>query len=72
MGVVYIFKPDSEEKVQTVKLKGLNADLSYKLSFEDGTNPDMVLTGKELMQTGVNVSLDGKFISELMFFEKNK
>jgi len=71
-GVVYIFKPDNNENMQTIKLKGLNTDFSYRLTFEDGTNPDIVLTGKELMQNGVKVSLDGKFISELMFFERKK
>jgi len=69
-GVIYIFKPDNIENTQTIKLKGLNTDFSYKLTFEDGTNPDIVMKGKELMQSGVKVSLDGKFVSELMFFEK--
>ena len=69
-GVVYIFKPDNSENTQTIKLKGLNSELRYKVTFEDGTNPDVVLVGKELMQNGLKVSLKGKFISELIFFEK--
>jgi len=69
-GVVYIFKPDSNESMQTIKLKGLDKDVNYKLTFEDGSNPDIILTGKVLMTSGVNISLSGKFISELMFFEK--
>jgi len=68
-GVVYIFKPDNNEDMQIIKLKGLDSSISYKLKFEDGTNPDIILSGKELINAGVNVSLKGKFVSELMFFE---
>ena len=69
-GVVYIFKPDNDQKMKNVKLRGLDPNYNYQLEFEDGTNPDVVLTGKDLMNTGVNVSLQGKFISELLFIEK--
>lgn len=68
-GVVYIFKPNSPENTQTIKFKGLHADLSYRLTFEDGTNADTILTGKVLMNTGVNVTLNGNYISELIFIE---
>ncbi len=70
-GVVYIFKPNSTINAQRIKLKGLNPKFTYKLTFEDGTNASSVLSGDTLMKSGVNVSLNGTFISELMFIEKN-
>lgn len=70
-GVVYIFKPNSNINTQLIKLKGLNPKFTYKLTFEDGTNAATVLSGATLMNTGINVSLNGTFISELMFIEKN-
>jgi hypothetical protein len=69
-GVVYIFKPDNNENTQTIKLKGLDKDVNYKITFEDGSNPNIILAGKVLMMSGINISLSGKFTSELMFFEK--
>ena len=71
-GVVYIFKPKNSENTHVVKFKGLDADLSYRLTFEDGTNADTILTGKALMNIGVNVTLNGNYISELMFIESIK
>ena len=69
-GVVYIFKPKSTVDNQSIKLKGLDANLEYKLTFEDGTNENKILKGSELMNTGVSVVLKGELISELMFIEK--
>jgi hypothetical protein len=66
-GVVYIFKPNSSVSSQYIKLKGLNASKSYTLSFEDGTNNTVIKGGSELMKTGINVSLNGTYKSELMW-----
>ena len=38
-GVVFIFKPDSPNDTQTIKLKGLDAKRSYRLTFEQRSNP---------------------------------
>lgn len=70
-GVVYIFKPKSVENRQVIKLKGLDAKLSYKLIFEDKTNADTIMTGATLMNDGISVVLNGDYASELMFVEKN-
>lgn len=69
-GVVYIFKPESDISTMTVKLKGLDPDLEYRLSFEDSTNAEVTLKGAELMKKGISVTLKGQFISELMFIDK--
>jgi len=68
-GVVFVFKPDSPNDTQTIKLKGLDADRTYRLTFEDGTNSDVSKSGAELINTGIDVTLKGKSVSELMFFE---
>jgi hypothetical protein len=69
-GAVYIFKPKSTVNTQSVRLKGLDPNSEYKLTFEDGTNGNSILKGSELMSSGVAVTLNGEFISEWMFFEK--
>jgi hypothetical protein len=68
-GVVFIFKPDSPNDLHTIKLKGLDADRTYRLTFEDGSNPDVSKSGAELISAGIDVTLKGKFVSELVFFE---
>ena len=69
-GVVYIFKPKSSVDRQSIRLKGLDMQSEYKITFADGTNGDIILNGRELIKTGIDVTLKGEFISELMFFEK--
>jgi hypothetical protein len=69
-GVVFLFKPDSPNDTQAVKLKGLEADQTYRLTFEDGSNSPQDKSGTELLGTGIDVTLKGKFVSELMFFER--
>jgi len=68
-GAVFVFKPDSPNDTRTIKLKGLDANQIYQLTFEDGSNPSVDKSGAELMNTGIAVTLKGKFVSELIFFE---
>jgi alpha-galactosidase len=68
-GVVFIFKPASPDNARTIKLKGLDADRRYRLTFEDGSNPEAAMAGDVLMRNGIVVSLEGAFVSELMFIE---
>jgi hypothetical protein len=69
-GVVYIFKPKSTVNTQSIKLKGLDGDSVYKITFEDKTNANIILKGGDLMNSGIEVTLNGEYISELMFIEK--
>jgi len=69
-GVVYIFKPKNIINNQLIKLKGLNSEMDYKLTFEDGSNDIKILKGSELMNAGVPVTLNGELVSEWMFIEK--
>jgi hypothetical protein len=52
----------------TIRLRGVQADVRYRVVFEDGSNPNVDKRGDELM-TGTEVTLRGERTSELMFFE---
>ena len=71
-GVVYIFKPKNLVDQQIIKLKGLDPDVNYQLSFEDGSNKTTVRKGSALMRSGIVVTLKGDLASELMFIDKVK
>jgi alpha-galactosidase len=66
-GVVYIFKPDSLVDTYTIFLKGLDPERMYQLTFEDGSNPSAIRGGADLMNLGIDVTLYGRNVSELMF-----
>jgi alpha-galactosidase len=68
-GVVYVFKPSAEQPAETIRLKGLDAKQSYRITFEDSTQPPSVRSGAELMRQGLRLALDGAEASELIFFE---
>jgi alpha-galactosidase len=68
-GVVYLFQPSDEPTPQPIRLKGLEPQRSYRITFEDGTHPTSVQSAAELMEQGLPVKLQGDEISELIFFE---
>jgi len=67
-GVVYIFKPAAQPDTMTVRLRGIEPDMRYRVTFEDGSNPTVDKRGHELIG-GMEVTLQGERRSELMFFE---
>lgn len=70
-GSVFIFRDKSGETSKQIKLKGLDENATYKLTFEDRTNLNCEKSGKELMETGVNVSgLTSVYDSEIIWIEK--
>jgi len=68
-GVVYLFQPSSETATEAIRFKGLDADRMYRVTFEDGTHPPSVKSAAELMDKGLQVTLEGEEVSELVFFE---
>ena len=68
-GVVYLFKPSSETATESVRFKGLDVERMYRVSFEDGTHPPSVKSAAELMNRGLQVTLKGAEVSEMVFFE---
>lgn len=68
-GVVYLFKSAAGNDTASVKLRGIQADAKYRVSFEDGSNPTVEKSGQELA-AGIDVTLRGQLMSELMFFQE--
>lgn len=67
-GVVMLWKPTNKEgETKTVKLRGLMADVSYQLTFEDRPEQNRVMTGAELMETGLTVTISGDVGSEMIW-----
>jgi hypothetical protein len=67
-GVVYAFRGSAQEEGQhSFALAGLDPARRYKIHFQDGSSPDRMATGRELMQ-GMRVELPHALSSELIFF----
>lgn len=66
-GVLYAFHGgDVAPDTHAFRLKGLRATDHYRLHFRDGSSPDRVASGAELMQSGVTVKLPLVDSSELV------
>ena len=48
----------------------LDANLRYRLTFEDNSNKTQTVKGADLMMKGITVKLEGTLASELMFIDK--
>jgi hypothetical protein len=68
-GVVYLFQPSSEAATGAIRFRGLDPNRTYRVSFEDGTQPPSVKSAAELMDKGLPVKLEGEEVSEQVFFE---
>jgi hypothetical protein len=70
-GSVFLFKPmasaiDRNSKV--IKLKGLNRSANYTLIFQDRRQLNCIMTGAELMDTGIKVTgMTGYAASEIIW-----
>ncbi|MFY9938503.1 MAG: GH36 C-terminal domain-containing protein, partial [Silvibacterium sp.] len=69
-GTLYIFRPNSDESVQHVTLKGLVADTKYSIRSEDHSISDATFSGKDLMTTGLTIQLSARYTSDLLYFEE--
>lgn len=68
-GTLYIWRPDSPDAQQTVRLKGLDADKKYWLWCEDGSIAPGVRGGADLMQSGIEIDLPQAYSSDLIFVQ---
>ena len=68
-GTLYIYRPESPEQRQTVKLKGLQPEKRYWLWCEDGSIEPGVHTGKTLMDPGLTIRLAQPYTSDLIFLQ---
>ncbi len=70
-GVVYSFRGTVEgEQTHSYVLQGLEPASRYSLNFYDHTSPDRTVSGKELMNEGMKVTLPLPNSSELIFIER--
>jgi alpha-galactosidase len=69
-GFVQVFRrPESEESSRTLKLQGLEPSSSYGVHNADTGTTEM-MTGKQLMQEGLNVELKASPESALILYKK--
>lgn len=69
-GVLYAFHGSAIAPAMfRFPLQGLRRDGRYRLHFRDGSSPDRVMDGRDLMQSGLAVSLPMTHSSELVLIE---
>jgi hypothetical protein len=71
-GVLYAFRGSApDEPTHRFRLRGLDPTTRYTVRFQDrGASADRALSGAQLMQEGVAVTLGEPLSSDLVFFEK--
>ena len=68
-GTLYVWRPDSPDAQQTIRLKGLESGQSYWLWSEDGSVAPGLRRGDDLMRSGVEVRLPQPFTSDVIFLQ---
>ena len=69
-GVLYAFRGSSaSDNTYVFRLKGLAPQKTYRLHFQDGSAPDRSVTGRDLLGSGLALSLPIPNSSELVFIE---
>ncbi len=75
-GSVFVFKPSvkaTDGDTRVIKLKGLQRRTSYALAFQDRTSLNCVMSGAQLMDTGITVSgMTGDNASEIIWISRPK
>ena len=69
-GVLYAFRGKDDVEQHTFTLRGLRAAARYRLHFKDASSPDRTLTGRELQQAGITVSLPQAESSDIVTIER--
>jgi hypothetical protein len=70
-GVLYAFHgSEAKPDVFNFPLRGLRAAGKYRLHFKDGSSPDHDASGRDLLRSGVTVSLPSANSSELVVFKR--
>ena len=71
-GVIQVFCPQNATELEkTIKLYGLNEDVTYVLTDVDGLN-STTATGRELMETGFNVKYESARSCSVIFINTKK
>jgi alpha-galactosidase len=65
---VFQFSTDPKNEETTVKLRGIDASLQYRVTFEND-RAACILSGYELVHKGIPIHLEGALTSELVLYE---
>ncbi len=68
-GTLYVWRPDSPDARQQIRLKGLEPDEMYWLWSEDGSLLPELKSGAELTGSGVEIELPAAYSSDLIFLQ---
>jgi len=73
-GSVLLFKAATNApETKNIKLKGLNRKTKYTLNFQDRKDNNVVMTGAELMDTGMRVTgMSGAYATEIVWLTSGK
>jgi len=70
-GVIYAFRgSDPGDSTHVFVLQGLRPDRSYTVQFHNGTDPDRIASGMELLQDGLKLALPFPLSSALVFISE--
>jgi hypothetical protein len=70
-GVVYAFRGSApEDTAHSFLLYGLDENRRYRVHFHDGSSPDRVEAGRDLMRHGLRVALEVPNSSDLIFLDE--
>jgi hypothetical protein len=69
-GVLFIFRPDSPDASQTVKLKGLEQGKQYAVWSEDGSVTGGKRSGAELMTEGLRIALRDAYSCDIIMLQE--
>jgi hypothetical protein len=67
--VLLVFKPINPFDVRRVVLRGLDRGKTYNLTFQDRPQQNTRKNGQELMDDGIDVSLSGQNVSEIIWID---
>lgn len=70
-GAAFIFKPsDKDGDSKHIDIRGLCPDAIYKADFYERKDQSFIASGKEIMEKGITVYMDGVPGSDIIFFEQ--
>ncbi len=71
-GTLYIFRPNNDQTIQRVRLRGLDSAAKYHVRSEDGSAAQEERSGADLMTTGLRIKLPRKYSSDLIYLDLSK
>ena len=69
-GAVFVFRGTTDEQTHSFVLQGLDPKAKYLISSEDGSVGNATVSGKELLEKGLAVHLQGTVSSDIIFLQR--